>query len=65
MDFTGAKRERGWLAFEHVFKNVRQSFYVRLRGTNRDILEPEKDHSRVDVWNDLWFYSNPVMMRVG
>ena len=34
--------------------------YLRLRGTNTDILEPKKQQGNQDPWQDLWFYSNPI-----
>jgi hypothetical protein len=36
--------------------------YFRLRGTNTDELEPEKDPKSENPWNDLWFYSNPIFV---
>ena len=36
--------------------------YVRVRGTNTDELEPEKDPPAENPWHDLWFYSNPVFI---
>ncbi len=38
--------------------------YVRVRGTNTDELEPENDPPAENPWSDLWFYSNPVFVRV-
>ena len=38
--------------------------YMRLRGTNTDSLEPEKDPLGEDPWSDLWFYSNPVFIEL-
>ena len=38
--------------------------YLRLRGTNTDSLEPEKDPLGEDPWSDLWFYSNPVFIEL-
>ena len=37
-------------------------FYVRLRGTNTDELEPEPDPRGENPWDDLWFYSNPFFV---
>ena len=36
--------------------------YFRVRGTNTDELEPEKDQIGEDPWQDLWFYSNPIFV---
>lgn len=50
----------------YPLKNVQQSQYIRLRGTNqRDELEPQPDHNGENPWSDLWFYSNPVFIEVG
>ena len=38
--------------------------YLRLRGTNTNSLEPEKDPLGEDPWSDLWFYSNPVFIEL-
>jgi PHP domain len=38
-------------------------FYVRLRGTNRDVPAPAADPPGLDPWEDLWFYSNPIFVR--
>jgi len=53
-----------WLTATHEFRNIRGDFYVRLRGTNRDVAAPEMDELSVNPWDDLWFYSNPVMVRI-
>jgi hypothetical protein len=36
--------------------------YLRLRGTSTTQSEPEPDLPGEDVWQDLWFYSNPVYL---
>lgn len=59
-----AKRDGEHLSFSYRFPNVRQSFFVRVRGTNTDVDAPRQDTQGVDPWDDLWFYSNPVMVRV-
>jgi hypothetical protein len=38
--------------------------YIRIRGTNGNELEPAMDPRGEDPWSDLWFYSNPVRLRV-
>ena len=43
---------------------VEGSMYLRIRGTNTDELEPLRDTVDENPWNDLWFYSNPVFIRV-
>jgi hypothetical protein len=59
-----AHREGDHLVFRYRFPKVRRSFYVRLRGTNRDVEEPAVDAPETNPWEDLWFYSNPVSVRV-
>jgi hypothetical protein len=44
--------------------NVRHDQYLRVRGTNGVALEPGLDESGADPWQELWFYSNPVRVRV-
>ncbi len=41
---------------------VNGPLYVRVRGTNTEELEPEKDPPAENPWRDLWFYSNPVFV---
>jgi PHP domain len=60
-----AQRDGEWCTFTHVFKNVKQSFYIRTRATNRNLPEPQMDSSNdLNPWDDLWCYSNPVMIRM-
>lgn len=58
------RHEGTHLCFEHPFERVEKDFYVRLRGTNRDIAAPEMDTPTVNPWEDLWFYGNPVFIRI-
>lgn len=46
----------------HVIKNLRESEYIRVRGTNTDQLEPQADTQGESPWSDLWFYSNPIFL---
>lgn len=57
-------REGDMLAFRYKLRNVKNSIYLRIRGTNRDVRLPEQDSIDVNPWKDLWFYSNPVMLRL-
>lgn len=60
-----AKRDGEWFTLTHTFKNVAQDFYVRLRAANSDLPEPTMDTSTtINPWDDLWCYSNPVMVRL-
>lgn len=38
--------------------------YLRVRGTSTAELEPTPDPRGEDPWTDLWFYSNPIFLRV-
>ncbi|MBP2473486.1 hypothetical protein JOF53_002358 [Crossiella equi] len=59
----------GWtVGFRHTFRDVRESFYVRVRGTDgrRGGTEPAQDvRGQADPWQDLWCYGNPVFVEVG
>lgn len=48
----------------HRLRSVGQSLYVRVRGTNTGQLSPQPDTPDEDPWSDLWFYSNPVFVRL-
>jgi hypothetical protein len=54
----------GYLVMEHTFKNVTRDFYVRVRGSNTDEINPAEDPQNEDPWQDLWFYSNPIFVKV-
>ena len=45
-------------------ENVISDGYLRVRGTGGDELEPGPDPRGEDPWTDLWFYSNPIFLRV-
>ena len=64
--FTSAAwvREGEMLSMVHVFKDVRRSSYVRIRGTNGSEIEPRPDPLGEDPWADLWFYANPIFISV-
>jgi hypothetical protein len=57
-------REGERLSMTYVLRDVRQSSYVRIRGTNGAELEPQPDPLGEDPWSDLWFYANPVFVTV-
>ncbi|MDX1933490.1 MAG: PHP domain-containing protein [Capsulimonadales bacterium] len=59
-----AKRDGEFLEFTHRIPDVRQDFFVRVRGTNTDVDAPRQDVGAADPWGDLWFYSNPVRVRL-
>ncbi|PKQ46933.1 CehA/McbA family metallohydrolase domain-containing protein [Confluentibacter flavum] len=59
------KREGDYLVMTYLIKNAHHSMYLRLRGTNNTYeLEPVKDHTGENPWDDLWFYSNPIFLEV-
>jgi hypothetical protein len=62
---TDAKKEGEYLSFTYRIPNVTQSLYVRVRGTSTDVAAPKEDPTTVNPWDDLWFYTNPVTVRVG
>ncbi|WP_328501081.1 phosphoesterase [Streptomyces sp. NBC_00457] len=47
----------------HTLRNVETDLYARVRGTSTDEAEPLAD-SLESPWDDLWFYSNPVFVKV-
>jgi len=62
-------RDRQVVVLQHRFSDVRQPFFVRLRGTDGNFsapgsIEPRLDPVPVDPWTDLWFYSNPIFVDV-
>lgn len=60
-----ARRVNGWLEFRYRMAGLRDSVFLRARGTNTDVVNPRLDPLQIDPWRDLWFYSNPVMVRLG
>jgi hypothetical protein len=61
---TEARRVDGWLELRHRLRSLRDSVFLRVRGTNTEVVAPRLDPLQIDPWRDLWFYSNPVMVRV-
>ena len=53
-----------FLTMTERLDDVNNSFYLRVRGTNTDQLEPEPDLEGEDPWADLWFYSNPIFLEL-
>ncbi|MEU7618714.1 phosphoesterase [Micromonospora rifamycinica] len=47
----------------HTLRDVEADSYLRVRGTSTDEAEPLADGLE-SPWSDLWFYSNPVFVRV-
>ncbi|MEV5693585.1 phosphoesterase [Micromonospora globbae] len=57
------KRQGADLVIRHTLRDVEQDMYARVRGTSTDEMEPLADGLE-SPWDDLWFYSNPVFVRV-
>lgn len=56
------QRRGEYLTMTHILENVSAGLYLRVRGTNTDELEPERDPLGENPWLDLWFYSNPIFI---
>jgi len=57
-------REGEFLTMTMRLQDTDNDFYVRVRGTSTEQLEPEPDLPGEDPWEDLWFYSNPIFVQV-
>ncbi|MCF6197273.1 MAG: hypothetical protein L3J50_11290, partial [Emcibacter sp.] len=51
-------------SFSYILENVTHDRYIRIRGTNTSDLEPRIDSEGENPWSDLWFYSNPVFIKI-
>ena len=59
------QQQDGYSVLEWPLGRISQNQYLRLRGTNqRDELEPLPDTKGENPWHDLWFYSNPIFIKV-
>ncbi|MCX5601243.1 hypothetical protein OOK29_24160 [Streptomyces phaeochromogenes] len=47
----------------YTLRDVDGDLYARVRGTSTDAAEPLTD-GQESPWDDLWFYSNPVFVKV-
>ncbi len=61
---SDGSRQGEYRTMTHAIQNVNEDRYLRVRGTNTEELEPEPDPRGEDPWKDLWFYSNPIFVRV-
>jgi len=58
------------VAFRHTFRNVREPFFVRTRGTDGKEHVPGGIEPSADVigqsnpFEDLWLYGNPIFVDV-
>lgn len=62
-------RRTSQLVLHYTFRRIRESFYLRLRGTDGNFsapgsIEPRLDPVPIDPWTDLWFYANPIFVQV-
>ncbi|MEV6371837.1 phosphoesterase [Micromonospora musae] len=57
------RRQGAEYVIRHTLRDVEQDMYARVRGTSTDEMEPLADGLE-SPWDDLWFYSNPVFVRV-
>lgn len=78
--FTAAdwEREDGWYIIKYVVKKSAKNTYFRLRGTNLGVSTPNESdgdgnplidtlagpNDATKAYADLWFYSNPVFVKV-
>lgn len=58
------ERDGEYLTMNTSLGDVDGSFYLRVRGTSTQELEPLPDPAGEDPWSDLWFYSNPIFVNV-
>ncbi|WP_216822164.1 phosphoesterase [Novosphingobium sp. TH158] len=64
--FTAANwtRDGEDIVIEHKIPGLSGDAYVRVRGTNTNELEPQPDTEGESPWADLWFYTNPIFLKV-
>ena len=53
-----------YLEISYLLEDVTSDSYLRVRGTNGMELEPALDPAGEDPWSDLWFYANPIFIKV-
>jgi hypothetical protein len=58
------KKEGEYSTITYTLKDVQKSSYIRVRGTSTGELEPSEDPKGEDPWKDLWFYSNPIFIKI-
>ncbi|UVI29221.1 phosphoesterase [Paenibacillus spongiae] len=58
------KQKGEYITITYKLNHVDKDSYIRVRGTNTDELEPSLDPKGEDPWTDLWFYSNPIFMKL-
>ncbi|PZU30235.1 MAG: hypothetical protein DI584_00430 [Stenotrophomonas sp.] len=63
-DATTWVLEGEWIVARWSLPVPSQGGFVRVRGNNSGAVEALLDEPGEDPWEDLWFYSNPVFVRV-
>jgi len=58
------RQDGEWRSVTWRMDRVEADLYLRVRGTNGSELEPTLDPRGEDPWSDLWFYSNPVFVKL-
>jgi hypothetical protein len=61
---TDWTRDGEVLTMTHRIPAVSGPLYLRVRGTSTAELEPAADPKGEDPWDDLWFYANPIFVKV-
>lgn len=56
--------EGSYTNISYTLNNITKDSYIRVRGTNTNELEPKVDYPGENPWSDLWFYSNPIFIKV-
>ena len=58
------RRDGDYNSIEYRLESVTANSYLRVRGTNGREPEPQEDPKGEDPWSDLWFYSNPLFLKI-
>ena len=58
------KRDGDSYTITTTLPKTERNFYLRIRGTSTQDLEPPMDAIGENPWSDLWFYSNPIFVEV-
>lgn len=58
------QRDGQWLSMQWNLPPMPKGGFVRVRGSNTTEIAPSADPAGEDPWKDLWFYSNPVFVRI-
>jgi hypothetical protein len=58
------KKDGEFTTITYNLKDIQKNSYIRVRGTSTGEQEPSDDPKGEDPWKDLWFYSNPIFIKV-